>query len=607
MRVLDATLPACEDRRLAALHALDILDTPPEERFDIFTRIAAGVFGMPISLISLIDADRQWFKSAHGLDLRETPRGLAFGNEGLVEGEDVLLVPDTTRDERFQDNPMVTGEPGIRFFAGAPIRDVSGLSLGTLCVMDRVPRLPGRAALGMLKDLATGVSSAMQLNAALRRMGTMAATDPLTGLANRHTLEQTLKLAIGALGSRSDAAVGLLLIDLDRFKEINELFGHAGGDAALREVGRRIRSVLRDADLAARLGEDEFAVVIRDLSSPAQALAIAGRLHGALAAPCMIDGMPVALRCSIGVALAPFDAIEPAGLLRIADAALYRAKRTGRGRTLRLAGAHLLGRDTAKGLPGRQDIEAALRASLTGDAPKPFVLAWQPIFHSNDGTLMAAEALVRWPRPRRAPLVPDDFIPVAEATGLITHLDRWVLRTACAAAASWDSDLPISINMSAANFYLTDLLPIVMSALAESGLSPDRLEIEVTETVLLQDPDGVRQQIDRLRGLGLRIALDDFGGGHGTLGYLNAFPFDTVKIDRAFIRQLDSGERAEAVVRAIIQLGQALSIRTVAEGVETQAQLDFLTAAGATAVQGFLLGAPMPEARLTALFAPPLG
>jgi len=602
--VAEPLFPAFEAERLAALRALHILDTPADERFDIFTRLAAGLFHMPISLIALFDADRQWFKSAYGLgmDLRETPRSLAFSTEGLLAGEEMLLVPDAARDERFANNPLVTGQPGIRFFAGAPIRHVSGLALGTLSVIDRVPRLPCKSTLEMLQDLATGVSQAMQLSSALHEMDSLAAKDALTGLGNRQVLERRLQTALSGLGHRTGSTTALLLLNMDRFKEINELFGHAGGDLVLREVGRRLHHTLRERDTATRLAGDEFGVLVEDLSSPAQALAIAARLHGALAEPCLIDGMPVTLRCSIGVAVAPFDAIDPAGLMRIADAALYRAKREGRGRTLRLTGASATARETMHGLPGRQDIESALRASLTGPVPKPFVLAWQPIFNAADGSLRSAEALVRWPRPRRAPLVPGDFIPVAEASGLITHLDRWVLRTACATAAGWSWDLPISVNMSAANFYLSDLVPIVMSALAESGLPARRLEIEVTETVLLQDPDAVRHQLDRLRAAGVRISLDDFGGGHGTLGYLNAFPFDTVKIDRGFIRQLESGERAEAVVRAIIQLGHALSIETIAEGVETQAQLDFLAAEGVTATQGFLLGSPMPAARLAALF-----
>ena len=597
---------ADEDERLRVLRQLHILDTPKDENFEIFPALAATLFEAPISAVSLIDAERHWFKATKGLDATEIPRDISFCAYAILQPDQVLLVPDATKDERFAGNPFVTGEAGIRFYAGAPVLDPStGMALGTLCVLDRVPRQISPAWIEQLKRLARGVGSALQLHGTVQKLQTMALHDPLTGAANRVALEAKLgRLLAGpdAGGGRTMDQPALMFLDLDRFKAINDLFGHAGGDAALRETVTRIRRCIRSADLVARMGGDEFCVLLSECGDRQDAEAVAARIHASLAETFLIDGKAVPLQTSIGIAFAPTDAADMAGLMARADEALYAAKHAGRG-TTRLVGH--LARDAASvhgsKTPGRRMMEQMLQDSFLLGGPNPFALRFQPFFDGQRCDLAGFEALVRWPMGEGVELQPSSFIPILERTGLVVQLDEWVLREACREAASWSSPLTIATNLSAANFFASDVVATVTQTLAQTGLPPTRLKLEITESVLLRDAERVRTAIAELQQLGVRFALDDFGSGHASLAYLRDFPIDEVKIDRSVITGAHQDDRTNAFLRAIIGMCKAMAVSTLAEGVETARQLALVQRQRVDAVQGFLLGRPLERAQLRRL------
>ena len=594
--------PLDESKRLRALLDLHVLDTPKEENFEIFPALAATLFDAPISAVSLLDAERLWFKAIKGLDATEVPRDISFCAHTILQPEQVLLVPDATKDDRFSSNPLVTGGPGLRFYAGAPIKDpTTGMAVGALCVFDNVPRDISPAWLEQLKRLALGVGSTLHLHGTLYRLQQMALCDPLTGAANRVALETHLDRmlrTVGGDGPLMQSQPALLFLDLDRFKAINDLFGHAGGDAALVETVLRVRRVVRPTDVVARLGGDEFCVLLDASTLPENAEAVASRVHAALAETFAIDGKPVPLRTSIGIAFAPDDASDGAGLMARADEALYAAKHAGRGVTRR---AGDLGRDAAPQpgvkIPGRRVIEQMLQEAFLPSAPKPFSLRYQPFFEGQRCKLAGFEALVRWPLGDGVEMQPGSFIPIAERTGMIVQVDQWVLRQACLEAASWSAPLTIATNLSAANFYASDIVEVVTAILAETGLPPERLKLEITENVLLRDAERVRHAIVELQHIGVRFALDDFGSGHASLAYLRDFPIDEVKIDRSFVASADQDDRTDTFFRAITDMCKAMKVDTLAEGVETERQLAMVRHLNVGAIQGFLLGRPVDRAQ----------
>ncbi|WP_216838224.1 EAL domain-containing protein [Falsiroseomonas tokyonensis] len=579
-------MPANEDERLQALHATGILDTPPDARFDAFARLAAHLCGTPMAFVSLIDTDRQWFKAAIGLDLRETPRSTAFCAHAILQPDRVMVVEDASQDPCFRDNPVVSGPPHLRFYAGAPIIDREGHALGTLAVADHAPRSLSPATARALSDIAQGVAAAIELRSSLDLARSAALRDPLTGLGNRPLFEQRLEEAIARARGPEGHAFAVFCLDLDRFKAVNDLLGHAGGDALLREAARRLTASVRTTDTVARLGGDEFAVILSGPVTHQEAEALAVRLIEALSAPFEYDGQPVPIRTSVGYALAPADGLDSDALMRRADNALYAAKNQGRGRQMRFDPA-MEGQ-----LAGRQALERDLRAALAHGA---FRFEWQPVADANTGRIVSCEALLRWDRPGHGPVSPSVFVPIAESCGLGGMLDEWVLREGCRLAAAWPQPLKVALNVSASRFHLGGLAGLVASMLRDSGLAPDRLELEVTEGTLIKDEAAAAVTIEELHVLGVRVALDDFGTGYSSLGYLHALPLDKVKLDRSFIRDIDGSERARNVIRAVLQLCRGLGIKACAEGVETESQLDFLRAEGCDLIQGYLIGRPAAD------------
>ncbi len=423
---------------------------------------------------------------------------------------------------------------------------------------------------------------------AAERAQHLALHDALTELPNRILFRERLEVAAAA-AVRQNSLAAVLCIDLDHFKDVNDTRGHAAGDLVLKEAADRLREMVREADTVARLGGDEFAVLQTDVGSLADVQALCQRLVDAFRRPFAVDGHPAHLGLSIGVALAPVDADNPDDLLRHADLALYRAKSEARGEF------RLFEPVMDAQLRARKQLEQDLREALQRDE---LMLEYQPQVALASGRIVAAEALVRWRHPRHGLLGPGSFIPIAEQTGLILPLGAWILRAACAEAARWPGGVRVSVNLSPIQVRQRRLVDEVCEALHATGLAADRLELEITENILLKDTAQVLEVLGALKELGVLIAMDDFGTGYSSLGYLQRFPFDKLKIDRCFVRDLFVSSGSAAIIRAVIGLGRGLGISVLAEGVETEAQLGFLEREGCAAVQGFHLARPMPGAEL---------
>jgi len=417
----------------------------------------------------------------------------------------------------------------------------------------------------------------------------------LTGLPNRALFHDRLTQVL-ALAERNGSTVAVFCLDLDRFKNVNDLLGHWGGDALLKEVGARLLENVRAHDTVARLSGDEFAIIQTGVLHPDGAASLAERLVESIGLPFDLDGQQTMIGTSIGVALFPSDGTTGEELIRAADTALYRAKEAGR-HTFRFfeASMDLL-------LQERNQLERDLRHALASH--QQLEVHYQPLIDCDTHQVTGFEALVRWNHPVRGAISPVEFIPLAEDCGLILPLGNWVLDTACREAASWRSDLRIAVNLSPAQFRHADLAKDVLAILQLHDLAAERLELEITEGVLLADTDRTLAILTTLKTAGIRISLDDFGTGYSSLSYLQRFPFDKIKIDRSFVWEMERNTDSMAIVRAVIALGHSLRITVTAEGVETETQLALLRSENCDQVQGFLLGRPTPSSALGALLLP---
>ncbi|MDA9425868.1 diguanylate cyclase [Bradyrhizobium sp. CCBAU 53380] len=423
------------------------------------------------------------------------------------------------------------------------------------------------------------------------RLAFMAQHDGLTGLPNRTLLRQQIDEML-VHTRRSAEKVAVLMLGLDNFKAVNDTLGHAVGDKLLRGVAKRLRSTLREEDALARLNSDEFAIVQSGLTRPEDAVMLAKRLLEAIADPYLLDGHSVVIGASIGIAMAPGDGDDSEKLLKSADMALSRAKLDARG-TFAFFEAAL----DAKA-QSRRKIEVELRDAIQNDVLRPY---YQPLIDLQSGRITGFEALVRWPHAERGMVSPAEFIPIAEDTGLINPLGGQMLRRACLDAAAWPDDVHVAVNLSPLQFRSGNLLSVVTDALKHSGLPPRRLELEITETLLLEKSAQVLATLHALRALGVRISMDDFGTGYSSLSYLRSFPFDKIKIDQSFVRDLGANREAQAIIRSIVSLGKGLGVTITAEGVETEAELSCLRAEGCHEGQGFLFSKARPNAEIVSL------
>ena len=635
-------LPPDEPLRLAALRGYGVLDTPPERAFDDLAAVAAGVCGTPVALVSLVDEARQWFKAKIGTDLAETCRDLSFCAHAICRPE-LMVVPDARLDPRFSHNPLVTGPPGIRFYAGAPLVDPDGFALGSLCVIDVVPReltkvqadalsALARAAVDQLLLRKTAIELRRQIDrraSAERRLRHAALHDALTGLPNRLLFLDRLGACLARSRREPNYHFAVLFLDLDRFKVVNDSLGHAAGDKLLVEVSRRLRRGLRSSDgvyrdecrtgggeshTVARLGGDEFTVLLDCLRHPTDAVRVADRLRAALGAPVSVEvagggRREVACAASIGVAVGRPDYARAEEIVRDADAAMYRAKAGGPGSIATFEPA--LHEAAMAALTLECDLRAAIKAAEDGEASEHGLsLAYQPVVALPAGLPVGFEALARWNHPRRGNVPPPEFIGLAEASGLIDRLGAWVARAACGQLRTWLDDpalgldgtkLKVGINVSPRQLRGPALPGVIAAALAQFNLPAGRLTVEVTETAAV-DADAA-ESLGKLRAMGVGLALDDFGTGHSSLSCLHRLPVGVVKIDRSFVAPLDEMPAAVdhgAVIDAIITLAHSHGLSVVAEGVETASQADRLIAAGCDLAQGYHFARPLTAERAAA-------
>ena len=535
------------------------------------------------------------FASARGGRFEVTHvRGLEEARAQLAEGSFDALILDTAGD-----TASPPGEDG-----GTLYREL-GLPIVVLCEED-----DDETALRALRDgaqealakrnlgpgtLVRAVRGAIErqrgiaeLERGWQRAHHLATHDPLTGLPNRQLLFDRLTHGLAA-ARRYGHRLAVLFLDMDRFKTINDTLGHGAGDLLLRGVGDRLERCVRRSDTVARIGGDEFSVVLDPIQQPQDAARAAQAILDRLCLPHKIEGRDLYLSPSLGIAVYPEAGHDSESLLRHADQAMYQAKEEGGGQYRFFAAT-----DHTRVLE-RLSLEVGLRGALEREE---FTLHYQPLVSLESGDVTGIEALIRWRHPHRGLIAPDDFIPFAEEIGLIVPIGDWVLRTACAQALAWQRaglrPVPVSVNLSLRQFRQQGLVASVARVLREAGLDPALLELEVTESKILEDPAAGFAKLRELKQIGLRIAIDDFGTGHSSLAYLREIPADTLKIDRSFVQDITERQQDAAITTAIIALGRSLGIGVVAEGVETEAQRDFLRAHRCAGMQGFLFARPGP-------------
>ncbi len=512
------------------------------------------------------------------LDVAQLLGGTSFEQgRGLSEADLARYKSMTAARQPFKDVTQtvrdVDGEWRFISFSGEPVFDGDGAFAG-------------------YRGIARDVTQAHRAEERIRRL---AHFDELTSLPNRTMFMHTLQRAF-SLAQRRGKQFALFFIDLDRFKNINDSLGHEAGDRLLQDVARRLRHHLRESDTVARLGGDEFVVLVEDCADARELNAIAQNILNAVGRPYTLSGREYHVTASIGISTYPADGLDPASLLKNADIAMYLAKDGGKNNFQFYSpqqNAHSF---------ERLALESALRHALER---REFVLHYQPKIDIRSNRIVGVEALLRWNHPDLGVVAPNQFIPLAEETGLIVPIGRWVLRTACAQSAAWRSDgLPgvrIAVNLSARQFSDDALIADIGDAMAEAGLPPEGLELEITESMVMQNPERAVSTLSRLRDLGISVSIDDFGTGYSSLGYLKRFPIDNVKIDRSFIKDLPHDTDDAAITRAVIAMAQSLRIRVVAEGVETREQLEFLRAHECDECQGYFVSRPLPPSEFALL------
>ena len=487
----------------------------------------------------------------------------------------------------------------VRTFSGDPDEYIAEL-LGRIAEGDTFHSVhtagDGRAISILNKPLAGGGWLATHEDVTDRRraeerIAHMARHDALTDLPNRMLLRERLDHELKRVKRGENLAV--LCLDLDHFKSVNDTLGHPIGDELLKLVADRLRGCTREPDTIARLGGDEFAIIMTQMHQPGDAAALSRRIRDSIIKPYQVDGHQIITDISIGISIAPIDGVEPDQLLKNADMALYGAKGDGRGMY------RFFEQEMDKRMKERRGLEMDLRQALNNGE---FELYYQPLVNLQTNEITAFEALLRWNHPGKGLISPADFVPIAEETGLIVSIGEWVLRTACKETANWPGHVKVAVNLSPAQFKSKNLVAMVLSSLQDSGMQAERLQLEITETMLMQNTFATLGTLHQLRKLGVQIAMDDFGTGYSSLSYLRSFPFDKIKIDRSFIQDLSNGAEPRAIVHAVAGLAKCLNMISTAEGVETQQQLDTLQAVGCTEMQGYLFSRARPAGEVMALF-----
>lgn len=574
-----------EAGRVDAVQTSGLWRSAPEAAFDRIVDLARTLCGTPVALFSLINRDQQWFKARRGTDVDGSPRADSICTL-VVEQVRPLVIPDTHLDPRVAERATVTGPMNVRAYAGVPVVTADGYALGTLCVIDHRPRPFTPEQIEALTQLAEVLGAELERRAAQVQLKRMSLTDALTGLPNRAQFREHLRQATQRV-TLTGERVALALLDLDGFKDVNDSLGHQAGDDLLQQVATRLREVLSSSDLVARMGGDEFALVLTDVRGIGSVERVLTRLRDAMQRPFTVAGRELSVSFSAGVSLYPDDGVDAEEMLSRADTAMYRAKRAGQG------WAFFNALHDSRSAQDMETLSALKRAHELGELRAFF----QPVVRANDYSPVGFEALVRWQRAGQL-VSPAEFIPLAERSGQIHQLGAFMLREATRQIRE-DRLARVSVNVSPLEFDQPGYVQRLAGILAESGIDPSRLVLEITETSLL-NAEHSRVVLAELRGLGVQLALDDFGTGYSSLSALSTLPVQHLKIDRSFVRHVgesgEQGDRALEVVRAIVTLARALRLTTVAEGVETAVQADLLRDVGCTFLQGFHFGRPAPLA-----------
>ena len=598
-------LAVCLDHFIAMSAVTIVYDpavAPPSEGINltaiamIVANVALGILALSFAAVWLRTRDLRAFaaEEARMRDLADVSiEGLMICEDSLVVGcnQSLAAMVGVARDQIVGRSvgamlPQLLGRTvseGAEVDAG--LKDDRG-GLIPVKVITKAIRIAGKTRTVIaVRDQRERIST----EAAMRRL---AHEDALTGLANRFSFHHDLSARFQS-GRPADRSFALLMLDLDRFKIVNDTLGHGVGDALLARVARRLRKAIREGDLLARLGGDEFAIVLDAEQEPAEVSIVADRIIEMVARPYIIDGQIIDIGVSVGVAFAPADGTTTEALSRNADLALYRAKEDGRG-------VHrFFEEDMNARMHARRTFEHDLRRAI---ARQELYVLYQPQVDSATGRFDGAEALVRWAHPEKGVISPVDFIPLAEDLNLIGAVGEYVLRRACAEAMKWPAHMSVSVNLSPTQLRDQRLAATVASILAETGLPGSRLELELTENALLQDDGRAIGVLHQLRALGIRISMDDFGTGYSSINYLRRFPFDKIKIDQSFVRQLPYDADSTAIVQAVTTLGVQLGMTVTAEGVENEAQMQFTAATGCHQLQGYLFSKPIEASDAAALF-----
>lgn len=592
-----AMFPGDELARLEELHLLGLLDTGNEARFDRFTTLAADLFDVPIVLFSLIDTNRQWFKSACGLTLSETHRDVSFCAHAILEPQ-ILVIPDARQDMRFATNPLVTGAPHIRFYAGAVLRGPGNKAIGTLCLIDHRPRdfsdAEQRRLLALAKILEGELRHESDIQAARRRAFENAHYDAVTGLPNARLFNDRLEQAL-AIARRSQGKALVGLVEVGGLVDLRTVLGEDIGDELLRACAERLTNTLSELCTVARWRDETFALLLPTLPLPDAAAAFLELVSKTLTEPFSCHDRTLHFDAVCGAAAYPEAGLEAEELLQHAAIAQREAKQDPH-RHWRIYSTEMSDLMTR-----RVDLEHHLREAVNKDT---LTVAYQPIVDLETLEIHRVEALCRWFDPKLGTISPDEFIPVAERSNLILDLDRLVIRKAAQAVLDWERaglrPLALSVNLSSRTLMHAKLLDWLRETVTDVGLDPTRVILEVTENSLVADLGLARQNIFQCRQLGFNVAIDDFGTGFSSFNYLKSLAIDELKLDRVFVKEMTERRRDASIASTIITLARDLGVSVVAEGVETREQLIYLQAYNCDEGQGYLFGGPLAAEALSA-------
>jgi len=584
-------------------------DNLPEESFDRVARLAAVSLHAPIAIVSLVDEDRHVVKSSVGLTgrsrvWRKVPLALRFARQAITSGKPVIISDVGDAGDLGDATASTTKEAAAKSpdgvaYAVAPLVTADGMAVGTICAVDPSPHSWTHREIECLTDLAESLVTEMALRSDLtakretqEHLLYSTLHDALTGLPNRSLFTERLRHSMRRSARHPDDMFAVLFLDLDRFKDVNDNLGHFAGDELLRAVARRLEACIRPEDTVARLSGDEFAILLESINETSDAGRVAERIEEALSFPINLAGAEVTTSASMGIVTSTMSHEQPEQLLRSADMAMYRAKAAGRARY------EMFDRAMHSDALARLQLETDLRRAVElGE----FRLHYQPLVSLRTGHVTGLEALLRWEHPQRGLVQPSDFIPVAEETGLIIRIGRWVMNEACRQLKVWQDAHPraeplsINVNLSVKQFSQPDLLDQIAQAVRASGIAPSCLRLEITEAALIDKGGAAMSLLEQIKLFGAQIYLDDFGTGYSSLIYLHRLPIDAIKIDRELVSTMDTDDRNLRLVRTILTFAQIIGVRTEAEGISSAEQLRELRALKCEHGQGYLFSAPIPH------------